>query len=596
MNPKKIEILEENFKLYWSGKQPYISDQRFDELLEELKRENPNHPLITQLGLTTMRGKKYVHKIPMLSLDKVYSFEDLKKWIVKTQRNSNENYVVQYKFDGLAGKLINGVLATRGDGQTGEDISRHKAYIDLVTEDKRKSLIKIGKNEKEILGEIVIPLRTFEQIKVSEYGTFAHPRNLVTGFIGRKENWPKEIHLDFVEYSSSKKEVINARNFTKERWEKIVEDFRKSAIYPTDGLVIKLEDEKYSKSLGFTAHHPLGQIAFKFSGETASREIREIKWQNGKNSITPVAIIEKATIKNVVINKVTLHNAGFVKGMNLAEGDIITIERAGDVIPHIVNLDKKGENNYKIPKECPYCKYPVAWRGPEIYCTNKNCPATKLERLRSALRYFEIDGLGDTTINYLFSTNTITSPEQVFELTSKDLLKIPGFADQSSQNLLNAIKEAKKKITYSIILATLNTEGVGKVTYKKILQYVSFDDLVNAQVEILNIPGINEKRAKSIWESIEANKDYLQRITTIINPKEEVLSNKPKICFTGKMEKPRKYYEKLAMEHNYEISDKVDKSLDLLVTTEMNRESSKMVLAKKYGIKIIELNKWMEEL
>lgn len=596
MNTKKIEILEENFKLYWSGKQPYISDQRFDELLEELKQENPDHPLITQLGLTTMRGKKYVHKNPMLSLDKVYSFEDLKKWIVKTQRTSSENYVIQYKFDGLAGKLINGVLATRGDGQTGEDISRHKSHIDLVQGDEKKSLVKIGKEKKEILGEIVIPLKTFDRLKVSEYGTFAHPRNLVTGFIGRKETWPKEIHLDFVEYSSSKKEVINARNFTKERWEIVVNDFRKSAIYPTDGLVVKLEDEKYSKSLGCTAHHPLGQIAFKFSGETASREIKEIKWQNGKNSITPVAIIEKATIKNVVINKVTLHNAGFIKGMNLAEGDIITIERAGDVIPHIVALDKKGENNCKIPKECPYCKHPIAWRGPEIYCTNKNCPATKLERLRCALRYFEIDGLGDTTINYLFCNNVITSPEQIFELSFDDLIIIPGFATQSTQNLLDAIKEAKKKITYPIILATLNTEGVGKVTYKKILQYISFEDLVNCKGELLNIPGISERRAISIRESIEKNIGYIEKLAAMACPKEEVCSNKKRICFTGKMEKPRKYYENLAIEHNYDISDKVDKELDVLVTTEINRTSSKMTLAKKYDIKIIELNKWMEEL
>ena len=597
MNPKKLKILEENFELYWSGKEPYISDQRFDELIEELKEENPKHPLITKLGLNTIRGMKYKHKNPMLSLDKVYKFEDLKKWINKTQRSPNENYIIQYKFDGLAGKLVDGVLSTRGDGQVGEDISRHKTHIDLVSGERRKSLIKLQKNSKEILGEIVIPKKRFEEIRISDFGTFAHPRNFVAGMIGRKESWPKGVRLDFVEYSSSKQEVVNARNFGKDRWEILVKDFRKNAIYPTDGLVIKLEDEKYAKSLGNTAHHPLGQIAFKFSGETASTKIKEIRWQNGKNSICPVAIIEKAVIQNIAISKVTLHNAGFVKGLNLAPGDEITIERAGDVIPHIVSLDKKGENFCSIPKRCPYCKEEVEWRGPEIFCTNLGCLGTKRARLMASLKYFEIDGLGDTIINYLFDKKIVTSPEQIFQVTFQDLMKIPGFAEVSSQKLLDSIEASKKKITYPIILATLNTEGVGKVTYKKILEYMTFEELVEAKKELLNIPGISEKRAIAIRNSIEEGKEYLKAITSLISPiSEDSIKGRKRICFTGKMEKPRKYYENLALQHNYEISDKVDKSLDILVTTEITRESSKMTLARKYGVKIIELKDWMEEL
>lgn len=595
MNPRKIKILEENFDLYWSGKQPYISDERFDQLLEELKKESPNHPLITQLGLSNQRGKKYEHKNLMLSLDKVYSFEDLKKWVLKNQRDPNERYVVQYKFDGLAGKLINGVLATRGDGRVGEDISRHKNHIQLIRDDKRIPLIKIRNKEKEILGEIIVSNKKFEEFRISEFGTYAHPRNFVAGLINSKD-WLNGVTLDFVEYSTSKREIIDARNFTKDRWEALVKDFRRSAIYPTDGLVIKLEDERYAKSLGNTSHHPLGQIAFKFSGETAQTKILEINWQNGKNSITPVALIEKVMIKNIAISKVTLHNAGFVKGMNIAKGDKITIERAGDVIPHILSVDEKGSDSYNIPLVCPCCGSVIDWRGPEIYCTNENCPGTRRARLMAALRYFNIDGLGDVVMNYLIFNGVITSPEQIFKISYDQLLHIPGFAETSANNLLKAINEAKEKVTYPVILGTLNTEGVGKVTYKKILEHMTFAELVNEEKELLNIPGINEKRAISIRKSIKDNLDYLRRITEIIQPKEEVSVKGKKICFTGKMEKPRKYYEQLALEHNYIPSDKVDKTLDLLVTTEMDRQSSKMMAARKYGIKIIELNQWLEEL
>ena len=153
-----------NFRLYWEGKPAEISDERFDQLIEELKAENPDHPLLKKVGLSVARGTKYIHKKPMLSLDKVYNFQDLKKWVDNVARGPEELFYVQYKFDGLAGKYVDGILATRGNGKEGEDISRRKANIRLITGDCRLPLVDVIA-KKEIIGEIIVSYPDFERYK-----------------------------------------------------------------------------------------------------------------------------------------------------------------------------------------------------------------------------------------------------------------------------------------------------------------------------------------------------------------------------------------------------------------------------------------------
>lgn len=596
MKQKKLEILERNFKLYWQGLEPEISDERFDELVEELKQENPNHPFLKKVGIAVERGTKYVHKKAMLSLDKVYEFEDLKKWIKNVSRTEDEEFDIQYKFDGLAGKYSHGILATRGDGEIGEDISRRKPNIYLVQGIYTTPLLEYPK-DKEIIGEIIVSQLKFESYKKSMGKDFANPRNFVAGMINRKEALPFDVKLDFVEYSSSFTKRLKAFEFDT-KWQQTVEEFNKKKAYPTDGLVIKLHDTEYADSLGYTEHHPRGSIAFKFYGYFSYAELKDVIWSPGKNSLTPVAIIEPTALSGVTISKVTLHNAKFVMDNDIRIGDKLKIERAGEVIPHVIGNMKGVLRHECVPTRCPFCDEELVYEEPEIRCKNKNCPGTQFQRMKSSLDCFEIDGLGEMIISALWERQLLRTPVDIFRISQNQLLEIPRFGQKSAAKLYQAIQLARHNITPSTVLATLNTKGVGKSMYEKILKKISFKDLItNPDKDILaEMPDIGEIRAIAIVKSIRRNKIYLEDLLSQITLKEQAQTeNSRTICFTGTMDHPRSYYHKYAQDRGYKPVDGVFKKLDLLVVPNKNWQSSKTRTAEKFGVKIITLEDWINE-
>ncbi|NCC46918.1 MAG: hypothetical protein EOM16_07780 [Bacteroidia bacterium] len=592
MMDKKIKILERNFDLYWQGLQPEITDQRFDQLMEELKTDCPDHPLLTKLGLNIPRGQEYIHETPMLSLDKVYLFSDLKKWIKKTARNGEEKYAVRYKFDGLAGKLKNQTLATRGDGKVGENISRHKNRISVVSSGKRTPLTISSKSF--MLGELVVSYDEFEKFKVQEDRVYKHPRNFVAGMINQKSGWPAGLRIDFVEYNSSKSRSFYAEELTEDLWKEIVSSFNVEKQYPTDGLVINLEDREYANSLGHTSHHPNGSIAFKFYGDTVFTTLLDVEWGHGKGCLTPVGILEPVIIGGVTVSKVTLHNAKFMEDLDLAIGDEVEIERAGEVIPHILSRKHVGDGKNPFPNSCPSCGAKLIRQGVDIVCPNVYCGGTEFEQLRTGLECFEIDGLGETIIKHLYDRKIVVRPADIFKLLLLDILELPGFAALSAQKLYNSI-QSKREMEESTILASLNTPGIGKLMYQKVLDIVPFEDLPNTELSTLsNIPGIGKTRAIAIRRSLKQNKPYLQELLTLVSIRKPVKKTGRTVCFTGKMEKPRKFYAEQAEAMGFQVVDKVSKDLDFLVTTEPDRKSSKMDAAKKLGIKIVTLEDWQK--
>lgn len=595
MNDRKIAMLEKNFNLYWAGEEPEISDERFDQLLKELRQEHPDHPLLDKLGLSVARGIEYRHDQPMLSLDKVYSWKDLLKWVSKVSRNQDEKFFVQYKFDGLAGKLSGTTLATRGDGTIGENISRQKINIDLIRGKKREQLVKINA-EEPIIGEIVV---TFENFKIYQdlmERSFAHPRNFVAGMINRKEPIPQAVRLDFVSYKESKTIEIDRKNFNEENWNKIVAEMEKDKQYPTDGLVIKLADNEYADSLGYTSHHPLGSLAFKFYGNRAWTTLINIEWSHGKDCLTPVGIVSPVNIGGVTIQRVTLHNAKFVQHRDIRIGDQLEIERAGEVIPHVLNRKPGEKRKSSIPNNCPTCQESLIYEGVEIKCPNPECPGTKLEKIRCALEFFEIDGLGDTIIQHLFSTGKLKTAADIFKLSFEDAIRIPGFADGAANKLIAAINRSRS-MTEQTILASLNTPGVGKGIYAKILEQIPFSQLVDgvSSQRLATLPNIGESRAIAIVKSIKRNKEYLHNLLSIVDLKKQEQREGKKICFTGKMPESRSYYVKAAKDRGFIAVDSVSKDLDLLVISSADWTSSKTKSAVKYGIKIITLQEWENE-
>lgn len=595
MNPKKIELLERNFNLYWEGRPTEISDERFDKLMEELRREYPNHHLLNDLGLKTARGTEYIHKTPMLSLDKVYDFPSLQKWVKRVARGDGEVFLIQYKFDGLAGKYTNGILATRGNGKTGENISRQKGNIRLVQFNKKTSLLK--PIQDEIIGEIIVDYNDFEKYKAALKQDFANPRNFVVGMVNRKDPLPSEIQLDFVEYETSFTRKMTAKEFENDKkWNKIVEEFQANKQYPTDGLVVKLENKFHYMSLGATEHHPIGAIAFKFYGETAWSKLNDVEWSHGKGCLTPVAIIDPVEVGGVTISRVTMHNAKFVLDKDIMIGDELEIERAGEVIPHVLNRKCGKTRKACIPNTCPTCGEELFYADPELVCTNPMCDGTKFEQFRTAIECFEIDGLGEKTIRHIFNMPEVKTPADVFKLTIQQISEIPGFQEISTKKLYDNIQKSKS-MTPSTMLASINTPGVGKAMYAKILERIPFDKLMGGidLEELATLPNVGEKRALAIKKSLRKNREYLLNLISIASVKTEEKKSGAKICFTGKMDKPRSFYQKLAKERGYNPVDSVTKDLDILVVSSLDWKSNKTETAKKLGVKIMELKDWENE-
>jgi len=329
-----IALIEKHNTLYWKNGTPEISDTEYDILLRKLEAINPDHPILQKVHTpAVVTSGKVKHKTPMLSLDKAYSLEELLTWAAKYARNDNEQFLIQPKYDGISANFADGVLATRGDGELGENISDKIELIELETEGYK------GPLDRPIRGEIIIRNDDFKnlysKIKRKDGKHYKNSRNAVAGIMGLKDITQMVqqnakltlIDYDMVSYS------VKFANFA-EKWTDILQKI-KSLPYPMDGLVIKLADKEYGDSLGMTAHHPRSQIAFKFSGVRKETKLLDVEWSFGKNCLTPVALLEPVEIGGVTIKHATLHNIQNIIDRDVHIGDTVTVERAGDVIPEL---------------------------------------------------------------------------------------------------------------------------------------------------------------------------------------------------------------------------------------------------------------------
>ena len=226
-------------------------------------------------------------------------------------------------------------------------------------------------------------------------------------------------------------------------WAELVEKIEKLP-YPMDGIVIKLADEIYSEELGNTAHHPRGQIAFKFSGIRKESLLKEVQWSFGKNCLTPVAEIEPVEIGGVTIRHASLHNAQNIIDKDIQIGDRVVIERAGDVIPYIVSAIPGEKRKNVLINICPNCETSLVRRGPELCCPNPDCSATRLKLLTSAVKNIGIDRLGEPNIQKMMTHLGVMTLKDIFDLTLPDILKLEGFKAKSATNLLKEIAAASK--------------------------------------------------------------------------------------------------------------------------------------------------------
>ena len=594
-----VQLIEYHNQRYWELGEPEISDDDYDRLMVELRSRDPNHPLLHWVGTqrTASAGGKVKLAKPMLSLDKAYSLEEVVEWAQKYIRSKDELLLAQPKYDGISANFDGTILATRGDGEIGEDISDKLPLIELEAPNYT------GQLNRPARGEIVIRKDDFANLYSHIYkkggGVYKNSRNAVAGIMGLKDISDmirQHAKLTLADYSLVSFKIKFSE--LSGRFAEIIETVE-ALPYPTDGVVFKLADTAYSESLGATSHHPRGQIAFKFSGIRRKTKLLAVEWSFGKNALTPVAELDPVEIGGVTIKRATLHNAQNIIDMDIQIHDEVTVERAGDVIPYIVSREPGGERINAMITNCPGCGSTLVRRGPELCCVNPECFETNLQKLTAAVKNFGIEQLGEPTIRKMMLSLGVKKLSDIFKLTQNQLLKLDNFAEKSAANLYREIDTAKHVADYQF-LAALNIPNIGLDIAKILLKYFKLEELSTlSEDELLNVPGIGEKRAKAIVEVLHSEAQEINDLLATVEVSKTAQNSsttRPTICFTGKMPEKRSFYENLAAEHGYEAVDSVSQSLSLLVTADISSNSSKTAKAKKLGIPIVELQDFLRQL
>jgi DNA ligase (NAD+) len=634
-------------ELYYKLSKPRISDKEYDDLLRRLQELEERYPEYRTPDSPTLKlGKNILkefavvkHRQRMLSLDNTYSFEELEKWherVIKGLDGQASEFVVELKIDGLSanlayerGKLLGG--ATRGDGQTGEDVT---ANIQTIKAIPKKLSGKELPESIEIRGEVYIALADFRDMNKQriENGeeVFANPRNAASGSLKLLD--PAEVakrRLEFFGHSLGDYHdgvIITQKGFLDKlkAWGvrtnpntrlcrsfdevldfcRLWQDKRDSLPYEIDGIVVKVNNFAQQARLGQTEKNPRWAIAYKFPARQATTEVLNIKINVGRTGvITPAAELKPVDCGGVEIKNATLHNFDEIKRLNIKIGDRVLIERAGDVIPKVVKVvEHLGKAEYKMPLECPSCKSKIVKEKEEAVayrCVNPFCPA-QLERgiLHFSSRLaMDIEGMGEVVVSQLVSLGLVHRLDDIYtKLKPENLARLELFKTKKINNLLSAI-EASKKRPLSRLVYGLGIRHVGeKAAYILAQRFETMDNLRRAKRE--EFEGIHEI-GPVIAESLV---DYFSRDETRglikelgearLNFKEEkvILSNAPfsgkSVVFTGELrDLSRPQAEELVRRQGGNPSAGVSKSTDFVVAGK--DPGSKYAKAEKLGVRII---------
>ena len=591
------ELIRYHNRRYWELNEPEISDARYDELVRALAKLAPDHELLSEIAAPKVESSgKVRHAEPMLSLDKAYSLEELLEWAAKFRRSPEEELLVEPKYDGISVNYDGRVLSTRGDGEVGEDVSDKLPLIELEAPGYTGPLDRPARGELLIRSDDFRTL--YSDIRKKDGGVYKNSRNAVAGIMTLKDIAPMLVQhakLTLVDYNLVSLRVRADR--LADEWEalklKLVE-----LPYPQDGIVVKLADAAYRASLGNTAHHPRGEIAYKFTNRSCETTLLDVEWSFGKNNLTPVAHLAPVELSGITIKRASLHNVQNLIDMDIQIGDTVTVERAGDVIPYVSARKPGAERRSAVIDKCPSCGAILVRRGPELVCPNANCPETELQRLLAALRSFGVERLGEPTLRKLVKACGIRRVADLFEITVADLLKIEGFQRKSAENLVNEIQKARRVEEYKL-LASLNIPNVGPNIAKKLLEKHTLAELRALSAgELVALDGVGPERGAAIAREFAAQREYLDELLAaveVVRTGEGAASGgRGKICFTGKMPEKRSYYEELARRAGYEPVDAVTKDLALLVAADLTGTGSKLTAARKHGVKIVALDDFLK--
>lgn len=600
----KIKQLESQLSAwnesYWSG-QPAVSDSEYDKAVEELRSLDPSSSFCDFLGTPIVSSSgKVTHIKPMLSLDKSYDITSYKEWVDKTCRNIEERLYVMPKYDGISADWSNGVLSTRGDGHVGENITDKCSLIMLmrISNDGEWYGEPLTECKEDLRGEIVMLDQDFELVA----DKFKNSRNAIAGALGAKYSveWAMQMRamqfrMVLIPHNEYRIEVSAQSSIN--NIDKLIEVCRSAVPVPMDGIVITLADEVYGDSLGATAHHPRHSIAYKFANEEATTKLIGVEWSIGLNKVTPVAILDPVELAGVTVSRASLHNLKYIQDMDLQIGDIVTVERAGSVIPNIISRVPGMDRTLITCNVCPVCGTTLMFDGTALTCVNENCEGKQVTDITTAAATLGIDNLSTMTVQKLVNAGLVHTVSDLYKLADTDVITVDGFAQKSAYRLIECIQKSADTKDY-LVLAALNIPGVGIEMSKNILKEVTINELPFVSVNFLkDIQGVGEIRANTIvkWMAKHNTKlysliDSVRFKNTKDDPKE---TKKPVIVFTGSMPEPRSYYKKLAEENGYIVKDSITKETSILVVAEEGHKSTKVTKAEKNGCKIITLNEFL---
>lgn len=549
--------------------QLWLLEQQYPDLI------TPDSPTQRVGGVPLKEFKKVRHSIPMLSIEDLFSAEELKDWWNYVRKFSifketqwREEFFCEPKIDGLAIDLIyeKGILkraSTRGDGHIGEDVTanvrtieavplRLKLYQPLFSQKVEKQVQdSLDHGLLEIRGEAYLSKEDFQQINRERIQKgekpYANSRNLAAGSIRQlKAEVTQSRHLSFLAWElvsdvgevkhSQEHQITKALGFKTDLgkichsldevvnfWKQMQED-RENLPYPIDGVVVNINDNQIFHALGVAGKSPRGIRALKFPPEQAITKVKNILIQIGRTgAATPVALLEPVNVGGTVVSRATLHNADEIQRLGIKIGDTVIVGRAGDVIPEVlkvlVRMRTGKEKSFKMPKNCPVCGTPlVREEGQVIWrCPNPNCPARRRNFLEHFVsrKAFDIKGLGEQIIQQLRKEKLISQPADIFSLHLSDLMGLEGFQKKSAQNLIQSI-EKSKTINFDKFLFALGIPQVGQKTAQFLSKYFkNLDNLQKAsQDELASLPDIGSKTAQEIvaWFQRKTNLKLIQKL------------------------------------------------------------------------------------
>jgi len=394
--------------------------------------------------------------------------------------------------------------------------------------------------------------------------------------------------FDAIEFKYTAEQIVN-------NWLELLDSVSNLDV-PIDGMVIKLADTTKYEKLGCTSHHPRWALAFKFANIRAESILRDVEWSHGRYALTPVAIFDPVEIGGVTISRANLHNLNNIRAKDIQLGDRIVVERAGDVIPDIIESTPGSSRTIIDITHCPFCNTKVGKFAGNVVCTNPNCSETIVRQLINGAGVLGIDGLGVSTMTQLVQSG-ITELSELFSLDIDSLASLNGFANKAAENLYNAIQKVTNGVEDYHLLASIGIAQLGVTTAKKLCSKYSLDEIVKLNADdLMTVPSIGFEKAHIIEAGLKEKYIELELLQRIIHVKRASGEAKTAatICFTGKMDKPRSHYAQLARNKGWIPVDKVSESLHLLVTENINDNTAKLMKAKKFGVSICSLGEWLK--